>query len=390
MYIKRILSSTFIKAVSGMPAVLVTGPRQSGKTTFLKNETPEGFEYVSFDDPLNRQTAMADPAGFLKQLQQERVVLDEIQYVPELFPYIKMAIDSAPGKNGRWIMTGSQQFSVMKNISESLAGRVAILNLLPFHTLERINGGESLENLIWNGGYPGIITGKDIRDIWLPSYISTYIERDVRQIINVQDINQFQTFTSLCAASHGQELNMASLSRSCGLSQPTCKRWISILSSSFIIMLVKPYFKNLGKRQIKAPKLYFLDSAIANHLTRQPSKDAALAGSMGGAFFEGFVITETHKILTSVNRQHDIFFWRSHGGLEVDMILIKDGITHAVEIKKTSTPKLRHGDNLVKFAELSGIQDLRMWLVTNSERRLTLPSGVEVLPWNDYLEMLAD
>lgn len=388
MYLKRHLNEVFKKALNTMPAVLVTGPRQAGKTTFLKNEAPKNCDYVSFDDPLERTFANEDPKGFLNKFADNSVILDEIQYVPNLLPYIKMEIDKSPAIKGKWLMTGSQQFSMMSNISESLAGRVGILNILPFHVKEYNSKSKNIADLIWNGGYPDVILNSSVRDLWIPSYINTYIERDVRQLLNVKDINQFQTFVALCASKHGQELNMASISKSSGLSQPSCKRWINILCGSFIIILLKPYYSNFGKRLIKSPKIYFLDSSIASYLTRQPSPEATYAGAMGGSFFEGFIITETFKILTAQNKQQNLYFWRSHDGLEVDLVLEKDGVTYAIEIKKTSTPLTGHGKNLRKFAEISKIDNLKLIIVSNSNKSTDFPHGIKSLTWRDYFKWL--
>jgi predicted AAA+ superfamily ATPase len=388
VYVKRHLATVFKKALQTMPAILVTGPRQAGKTTFLKNEAPEDCFYVSFDDPMERSFANEDPVGFINRFSKTPVILDEIQYVPDLLPYIKMEIDKTPDIKGKWLMTGSQQFEMMNHLSESLAGRVGILHILPFHVKEYNTQTKKIDELIWNGGYPDVILNTDIRDLWIPSYISTYIERDVRQLLNVKDINQFQTFISLCASNHGQELNMASLSKLSGLSQPSCKRWITILRGSFILILLQPYFRNFGKRLIKSPKMYFLDSSIANYLTRQPSQESSYAGAMGGSFFKGFIITETYKILTSQNKQQNLYFWRSHDGLEVDLVLEKDGLTYAIEIKKTSTPSMGHGRNLKKFAKISKIKNLNLMIVSNTGRSTDFPFGIKSLTWRDYFKWL--
>lgn len=197
--------------------------------------------------------------------------------------------------------------------------------------------------------YPEIAINPNIRDIWLPSYIKTYIERDIRQIINVQDIYLFQTFIGLCAASHSQELNLASMSKDCGISQPTVKRWISLLQNSFIIYLLKPFFKNFGKRLIKSPKLYFIDSGIPGYLTRQ-----GFSGSMGGAFFEGFIISETLKIINNSGTNIELYFWRSHDGMEIDLIIEQGEKSHSIEIKKTQTPTPRHAQYLERFSSMAG------------------------------------
>jgi len=221
MYCSRRLAQAFQNARQHFPAVLVTGPRQSGKTTFLRHEAAD-CAYVSFDDPLQRQFAAQDPNGFLDQFRDCPVVFDEVQYVPGLFTYLKLRIDAQREWNGRFLMSGSQQFQLMQNISDSLAGRIAILDLFPFSGSE-VPGWEQigLAELIWRGGYPPVVLEPEHREAWLSAYLQTYVERDVRQLLAVKDLRAFETFIGLCAARHGQELNLADIGRDCGVSQPT-------------------------------------------------------------------------------------------------------------------------------------------------------------------------
>ena len=392
MYIPRFLTNLYMQLLKQFPAILITGPRQSGKTTFLKHVYADKADYITFDDPLSRSYAKEDPNDFLQNLSDKPVILDEIQYVPELFSYIKINIDNNRRNCGKWIMTGSQQFNIMKNISDSLAGRVAILELLPFNYSEILEyESYDLDEAIWYGGYPENILYSKGRDIWISSYIQTYIERDVRNLLQVRDLNTFQTFLGLCSSNHSQELNIASLSRQTGVSQPTCKQWISILEASYIILLIKPYHKNFNKRLIKSPKLYFIDQAIAAFLTRQPDKKSLVAGSMGGAFFESFIITETYKTLVSLYTVFDLYYWRSHDGLEVDLLLEKDGKTWPIEIKKTATPNLKHSESIKKFTSLAKANNSSIQtpiIVCNSQKKSKMPGKIDVLPWKEYFKWL--
>jgi predicted AAA+ superfamily ATPase len=390
MYVPRALGATLTTALAQFPSVLVTGPRQSGKTTFLLEEFGGGSRYLSLDDPLERSFAAADPNGFLDRFPENRIILDEIQYAPELLPHLKLRIDRDRGRQGRWLLTGSQQFQLMANVSESLAGRIALLDLLPFSLLELLAAGErTLSSMIWTGWYPEPALEPGKRDLWISSYIQTYVERDVRQLLKVQDLRTFEMVLALCAARHGQELNMADLARSAGISQPTVKTWISLLEAAYVIRLLPPYFENFGKRIVRSPKLYFLDSALVAALTRQPAADAALAGAMGGALFEGFVVSEAFKVFAIEGRRPDLFFWRSHGGLEVDLVLLLPAGLVPVEIKLTATPTLRHGEVLTRFKQLAGSKAAGPGvLVCNVPEEVSLPGDNLVLPWRQFPEWL--
>lgn len=392
MYVPRALAPTLGRALEQFPSVLVTGPRQSGKTTFLLEEFGRGARYLSLDDPLERGFAATDPNGFLDRFPEERVILDEIQYAPELLSYLKIRIDRDRHRAGRWLLTGSQQFQLMANVSESLAGRIALLDLLPFSLLELPEGaGRSLAEAIWNGFYPEPALEPAKRDLWISSYVQTYVERDVRQLLNVHDLRTFETVLALCAARHGQELNMADLARSAGISQPTVKTWIGLLEAAYIVRLLPPYFENFGKRIVKSPKLYFLDPALVCALTRQPGGEAALAGAMGGALFEGLVVAEAHKVFALRGRRPDLFFWRAQASFEVDLVLALPGGLVPVEVKLTATPTLRHAEVLDRFKALAGERAARTGLlVCNVAEPMALPGGNLALPWQRFPGWLRD
>ena len=386
MYVPRLLSATLRKAVRQFPAVLVTGPRQAGKTTFFLNEMGEKAEYVSFDDPVERNFAVTDPNGFLDRFDKKPVILDEIQYVPEILPFIKMRIDRDRKKFGKWLLTGSQQFQIMKNVTESLAGRIAILELLPFSYLEYKSRKKSpLKDVLWNGGYPEPSLAPGKRDLWLRSYIQTYVERDIRQLQNIKDLRTFEMFIALAAARHGRDFNTAVLSREAGVSLPTVKSWASVLGASYLCRFLSPYFKNYGKRVTKTPKLYFMDSALVCSITRQPDSESALAGAMGGMLFEGLLISEAVKVFTMRGNPPDLFDWRSHDGLEVDLIIRIGQKLVPVEIKLTATPTARHLEPINRFKKIAGNDAAESGLlVCRVNKKMQMPSNNIAVPWHEF------
>ncbi|MGD2127090.1 MAG: ATP-binding protein [Desulfobacteraceae bacterium] len=380
MYVPRELTDIFRKALSQFPAILITGPRQSGKSTFVQHimaDTP----YVTFDDPLNRDFAQTDPNSFLDQFSDKTVILDEIQNVPSLFQYLKIRIDRGR-RAGIWVMTGSQQFALMKNISETLAGRITILELAPFSLLEIQAEKKRLTEILWIGLYPEPACFPEKRDLWMRSYVQSYLERDVRQLENIREFRAFEMFVNLCAAHHAQEFHPASLARDCGVSQPTIKIWSKILEASLIAFFLPPFFNDFGKRIIKTPKFYFSDPALASYLTRQPSPEAALRGSMGGAFFEGLVVSEAWKAFLHSGKAPSIFFWRSQSGLEVDLIIQAQGKFWPIEIKLTSSPTVKHAEVLNRFKSLAGEDAADSGiLVCTADGERDLPGGNMALPW---------
>jgi len=387
MYKNRKITSELKKALNMFPVCVLTGARQTGKSTLLRHELPD-YQYVTFDDPLQRDFATADPSGFIQSLRHNKgTILDEIQYVPDLLPYIKMDVDNSRTP-GRWVLTGSQQFHLMKNISESLAGRVVLFDLAPFCSKE-IDPPSGLDNLLWTGLYPEPALNPEKRDLWISAYIQTYLERDIRQLGNISDIHSFETVTKLCAARHGQELNMTALSRESGVATATIRRWIGLLESCYLIYLLQPFHNNLGKRVVKSPKIYFLDTGLAAYLTRQPSADALGSGNMAGAFFEGFIVSEAVKCFFNHGRKPDLFFWRSHDGLEVDLLIQIAGKTIPVEIKRTATPKPAFTQPLQRFKSL--LPEIEGGtLVCQIEKPTMLANGVQALPWQHFYPWLEE
>lgn len=385
MYLARAIQPQFAKALAYFPAVLVTGPRQTGKTTMVR-ETVGGAAYLSLDDPLERTFATSDPNGFLDRFGDRPLIIDEIQYAPELLPYLKLRIDRERDRNGRFILTGSQQFQMMHKVSESLAGRIAILDLLPFSRSEYPGPpGESLTDCLWRSSYPEPALTPAKRGLWLTAYLQTYLERDVRQLLDIGNLRQFETFVALTAARHGQEWNMADLARQCGISQPTVKSWAAVLVASYLAFFLPPYFRNFGKRLTKAPKFYYLDTALVTNLTRQPGAEAALAGPMGGALLEGWVVSEAVKVFAARGEKPDLYYWRSHDGLEVDLLVQAQGRLWPVEIKLTATPTSQHLQPLEKFLKLAGAEagDQHLLVCQVPEPR-PLPGGHLAMPWQEF------
>jgi predicted AAA+ superfamily ATPase len=389
MYVTRELTKPFRSALQHFPAVLITGPRQSGKSTFVQHVLTKA-PYMTFDDPLNRDFALRDPNGFLDQFPGKTVILDEIQYVPSILQFIKMRVDK-DRKPGVWIFTGSQQFSLMKGITETLAGRIAILELPPFNLNEIDASRRSLGDLLWTGFFPEPACYPEKRDLWLKSYIQTYVERDVRQLENIKDLRAFEIFVNLCAAFHSHEFHPAQLARDCGATQPTIKAWSRILEASYLAMMLPPFFKNYGKRIIKTSKFYMTDPSLVCFLTRQPAAESVLRGNMGGAVFEGLIVCEAWKAFLNRGKKPSLFFWRSQSGLEVDMIIQARGKLWPVEIKLTSTPSLHHTQPLDLFKSMAGKEASGTGLlVCRTDRPINLPGNNTALPWVDFPDWVAD
>ncbi len=367
----RILSHTIKKAIKTFPAVVVTGPRQSGKTTLLKILFSKSHRFVSLENPDIRIRAKEDPLGFLEQFKPP-VILDEIQYVPELLSYIKTKIDENR-KPGQWLFTGSQNFVLMDKISQSLAGRAAVLSLLPFSFAERINRGDqakeltrwmkelnldqkcdhpiSVSEVILRGSYPEIASHRSIdRQLWCGSYISTYIERDVRNLAQVGDLGQFERFLKLCAIRTGQILNLSELAKEVGVSVPTIKRWLSLLETGHQIYLLYPFYRNLGKRLVKSPKLYFNDTGLASYLLGIHDRETLMNSPNFGNLFETMIVTDFLKRFLHFGQMPSLYYLRTRDGLEVDLVLEVGQKIHLFEIKSSMTILPKHASSLLRMS----------------------------------------
>lgn len=333
--IQRSLDSELVKSAQQYPVVTVTGPRQSGKTTLVKHVFKD-YKYLNLENLEIRRYAQEDAKGFFQEYSGN-IILDEIQHVPELTSWIQVLVDEKPDM-GRFILTGSQQFSLMEAVSQSLAGRTAIHELLPFSFTELSDKITwDTNRFICNGFYPRIYD-QEIDPYRLHSdYVTTYIERDLRRINSVHNIQLFQKFLSLCAGRVGQLLNLSNLGNEVGISQTTAKEWLTILQTSYIVYLLPPYYENIGKRLIKTPKLYFYDVGLTSHLLGIENQSHLKNHPLRGQLFENLVISELVKYRYNVGKRSNLFFYRDSNGNEVDVIS-KAGFTlHSIEIKSSQT-----------------------------------------------------
>ena len=362
MYVTRTIEDFLIKASSQFPVILTTGARQVGKTTLLRHMSEDTRTYITLDDPLILNTAKKDPALFMQRFPAP-VIIDEIQYAPELLPFIKMEVDRNPQPSRFWL-TGSQQFHMMKGVSESLAGRVGIVQLLglsrremagrggsstPFMPMldslnkrsesEKILNLKELFRIIWRGSLPAIALNEDTdRDLFYSSYTQTYLQRDIRALAQVGDEMAFVRFLKATAARSGRLLNMTDLARDADIAPNTARNWISMLQTTGIVYLLQPYHTNVTKRLVKTPKLYFLDTGLCTWLTEWSSPETLEAGAMSGAVFETWVISEILKSWWHYGRTAPFYFYRDKDQKEIDLLIISDGTIYPIEIKKSASP----------------------------------------------------
>ncbi len=383
MLVHREIVSAMRQMVDKFPVVVLTGPRQSGKTTLLKAMFSD-YGYVSLEDPDMRSFAESDPRGFLKQYDKY-IIFDEVQRVPHLFSYIQSIVDDS-GIMGQFIFSGSQNFHLMRSITQSLAGRVAIFRLFPFDFQELKSAGllqNDYTEHLFKGFYPAIYN-RDIRpEDFYPNYIETYVQRDVSELLAIQNMSLFRKFLALCATRAGQILNMNSLAKESGISAPTVKAWLSALENSYVVFLLQPYYKNFSKRVIKSPKLYFYDTGLLCNLLRISDVSQINNQAVKGALFENMIISEYVKKKYHKNeRQTDLWFWRDSHGNEVDLLIEKPQETEIVEIKATQTimPDLFKGLNY--YAALETEVKLTKTLVYGGNERQER-SVANVLPWNE-------
>ena len=390
MTISRVLGDRICRLARSFPVVAVTGPRQSGKTTLVR-ELFANKPYLSMEDPDIRMLALEDPRGLLARYP-EGAVIDEAQHAPELFSYLQTRVDETSAC-GQFVLTGSQNFLLIRGISQSLAGRVAMAQLPPLMLAELVNAKvlpDRLNDYLWQGAYPAHYKESAIRegsmrsraDEWHRSYIMTYLERDVRDIAAVHSLPLFQRFLRLAAARCGQLLNMASLANDCGVALNTVKNWIAILEASYLVFLLRPHHRNFGKRLIKTSKLYFLDTGIAAHLLGITDPAQLDAHPMRGHLFENMIVAEYWKAAMNAGRTDALYFWRDSTGNEVDL-LIEDGIRLVpIEIKSGATLNRDFLRGLKHFAEYAGDESHNPALVYGGEGGMTW-HGVRVMGWKE-------
>lgn len=400
--IERHIKPVIERYSRSFPSVLITGARQTGKTTVLTNSA-DTEEYLTFDDPSNRLAVANDPKFFM-EIHPAPIILDEIQYVPSLFPYLKMAIDSNR-TNGMYYMTGSQQFHLMQRVSESLAGRIGILSLLGISIREENNDPFSLPFLpdknyfinrkpirvhtdtmtawqkIHRGFYPELVVGNIQPEDFYPSYTQTYLERDIRELAQVGDMLQFMNFISIAAARTGQLVNYADMASTAGIDPKTAKKWLSILVASGIVYLIHPYSGNIEKRLVKTPKLYFADTGLAAYLTKWSNPEVLSAGAASGAFFETFIVMEVMKSFTNAGIEPPLYFYRDSDGKEIDLLIDMNGAVYPIEIKATATPSTKDTRNLMAAGSIKGRQIMDGTIICNCQSPTPITDTVTAIPY---------
>lgn len=402
MYIHRHIEKSFKEKAKWTGAVIVTGARQVGKTTLVENVLP-GVPMLTFDNKLQLKSAIEDTEAFFK-LNTPPIFIDEIQHAPEIFPYIKMSLDKSK-KKGQYFLTGSQPFALMKNVSESLAGRAGILNIyglslremnnetwnIPFlptseYLLKRKethteNDIQKIWEIIWRGSYPELYEKNDYPwEIFYDNYLKTYIERDVRDLTQVGNELQFIQFMQLMAARTGQLLNLNEVAGSIGISAPTAKKWLSVLKTSGIVFLLSPYHNNFGKRVIKSPKLYFTDTGLCAYLAKWNTAQSLMTGAMSGAYFETFVINEIMKSYANNGTEAQMYFFRDSNKVEIDLLLFENGTLYPIEIKQTSEPKAGMIKAFELIDTLPTIKRGEGGIVCLSENLLPLKGDDKIIP----------
>lgn len=386
--VPRLAESALKDIIRGFPVVAINGPRQSGKTTLAKAVFADK-PYVSLEDPDEKQFAEQDPRGFLNRYP-DGAVLDEVQRCPELFSYLQGIVDN-DGRMGLFVLTGSQQFGLLSKITQSLAGRVGFVQLLPFSLKELQSARrapKSLEEVLIKGMYPPVYDRDVSPRIWYSNYVLTYVERDLRQMLGVHDLTAFQRFLRMCAARTGQLLNLSSLANDCGITHNTAKAWLSVLEASYLVHLLRPHHRNFNKRLVKMPKLYFYDTGIAAYLLGISSAGQMEVHPMRGPLFETFVISEMLKMRYNSGLPSNLYFWRDSAGDEIDVIVEEGGMLHPVEIKSGQTVAKDYFDSLIKWRKITGTTGRREVVVyggKSNQRR----ADVEVISWRNLPELEA-
>lgn len=366
-------------------ALAVVGPRQSGKTTLVKQAFPNK-PYISLENPDERLWAQKDPRGFLNRFKNG-AILDEAQRSPDLFNYLQQIIDES-NKDGQFILTGSNNFMLQESISQSLAGRIGYIDLLPLNyneILEFKKKNYETDDLIFRGCYPEIYDKKRLPEIWYPSYIRTYVERDVKQLRNIDNTLLFNRFLQLCAGRTGQLFSAAAISNECGIDVRTVNAWIEILQSSYIIFLLPPHHNNFNKRVVKTPKLYFYDTGVACSLLGLKSKVEISVSHFKGALFENYVITEIMKSNLNTGTNAKLYFWRDNNGTEIDLIIDNNGKLLPIEIKSSQTYNEEFQRSLLKWNNYSGNKGGVLLYSGTMEMKTT--ENIQVLNWKNHKSM---
>jgi len=383
---QRKLSACILKSVQQFPVTVVTGPRQSGKTTLIKSLFPH-YRYVNLESPAERARLLEDPKAFLSAYPQG-MILDEAQKIPELFSYIQVIVDETLSP-GQFILSGSQNLLLSGKVSQSLAGRAMTLELLPLSYQELCSEGQFKDLELWKllhqGLYPRTYHEKIDFLWWYQSYIHDYVEKDVRSFLNIQEINKFELFLKLCAGRHGQLLNLHELANDTGISHTTAGHWLSVLEASYICKRLMPYHQNFNKRLVKTPKLFFLDSAIVCSLLGIESSEQLAHHALRGAIFEGFIYTELLKSYLNQAKPVKLNFWRDYRGEEVDFLIEKGSSLLACEIKSSSSYDSSFLKNLNRWIQISGFQET--FLIYGGEESFQVQSH-QILSWRDAAQKI--
>ena len=364
------------------PVVALTGTRQCGKSTLLKNCFPD-YRFISLEDLDIRQYALSDPRGFLSNFG-DHLIIDEAQYAPQLFSYIQTKVDDK-NESGMYILSGSHNFLLMENISQSLAGRCAILNLAPFSISEMKSASllPDLNTWLYKGGYPRIYD-KDIDPTdFFPNYLRTYIERDVRLLRNIGDVTIFAKFLKMCAARVGQLLNISSLANECGISAETANSWISVLETSYIAFMLRPYHKNFNKRLVKSPKMYFYDTGLVCSLLEIANADQLTTHYLRGNIFENMIVAETVKRFWFQGKEPNISFWRDSNQNEVDLLIETNGQLSAYEIKSGATMNSDFFSGLKTFRRIADLSVEQCFVVYGGDLEVQTTDG-KYLSWRNW------
>ena len=385
MNVSRKAKDALLRLAGQFPVVGITGPRQSGKTTLAQMTFPDK-KYVSLDDKELRTLAASNPKDFLAAFP-DGVIIDEVQKVPEIFDAVKLFVDSHKHEPGKYILTGSSQFKLKENMTDSLAGRAAFLQLLPFSLGELKDAKlipQSPYDLIFKGFYPPLYDSEKhfIPDDWFESYIDTYLDLDVKEHITATNISTFKKFIQICALYSGQLLSMESISKNLGVSAPTVKQWLSILESSFIIHLLEPDLNNLGRSIVKTPKLYFTDTGLLCHLLRLNSKEELLLSSHKGAVVESFAVAELLKSRYNIGKKPELSFFRDSKGFEVDTIADWKH-TYAIEIKSNSDTEQKLSANTRKYVSLRSDTKCKGVVFYLGDITCTI-NGIKYVSWHDW------
>lgn len=388
-YLRRSLEPCILSAARSFPAAVLTGPRRAGKTWLLRHLFPSASYYL-LEDPDVVARFRHDPQGFLDGASPP-AILDEIQNVPEVFNYVRSRIDRAPRRTGQWFLTGSQEAGLMRNVTESMAGRAAVLQLWPMSVRE------SPKVSVLRGGYPEVLARPRAASLWFSSYLQTYLERDVRAISAVQDLVAFRRFLGIVASRHGQVLNKSDLAAPLGMSVPSVGRWLDILEATAQILIVPPYFENFGKRLIKSPKIYLADSGLACHLLGIETEAELAKSPFLGVLFEGFLAAEIVKAQINAGRRRELYYFRDQQGLEVDFVVpARGGGVRLVEAKASATVIPGMAAPMQRLAAAWKMRPgargaVKMLLVHRASRTAqssrAIAPGVQAIPWHEFVTM---